>query len=433
VEIAPAGVHPDVVPTWFTKRVKRWPAASAMAVALCAVPAAPSSAEPPLQAQARAVGAKQGVYAIAEDGSVLAAWNESLPVHPASVSKVATTLALLDRLGPDHRFETRFAAADAGDHGISPGDLVVEAGGDPFFVSESALLVAAELRRNGLGAFRGKVRVRGAWLFNWESDATGSRLTKVLSGQEAGDAWGRLTILRPELSALSARPATLRFANGSSVAGVPARVVATYRSPSLRAIMKALNCYSNNVFHPLSQVVGGPKVVEQITRERLPQSERDELRIDNAAGAGTTNRMSARAAVSLLLALEREAAEHRLTLADLLPVAGIDEGTLRDRVLPDEPAGALVGKTGTYGSLGASALAGIVRTKRYGVVVFAVLNKGLPVPEARVRQDAFVHAIMTQGEATAFAYSLPPSPLTEIELARTASAQSGNTSTTSRP
>ena len=53
----------------------------------------------------------QGVYIEAADGTVLLAQAASVPVHPASVSKVPTTLALLRKLGPDYRFVTTFAAS----------------------------------------------------------------------------------------------------------------------------------------------------------------------------------------------------------------------------------------------------------------------------------------------------------------------------------
>jgi len=62
-----------------------------------------------LRAAAHAIlGANQGVYVEAADGEVLLAQAARHPVHPASVSKVPTTLALLRRLGRDYRFTTTF-------------------------------------------------------------------------------------------------------------------------------------------------------------------------------------------------------------------------------------------------------------------------------------------------------------------------------------
>ena len=376
-----------------------------------------SSAEPPLQdAAISSVGADQGVYAVAEDGTVLAALNETRPVHPASVSKVATTLALLDRLGPDYRFETRISGKGAISRQVLDGDLVFESQGDPFFIFESAFLVLAELRHLGVSRVNGDLRVTGPFMFNWQPDSTGARLRRALTGHDGLDAWPAVASRRPDLEGIGVQTAALKFVGTTKAAQSAPRPLMIYRSPRLLTIMKALNSYSNNVFHPLSDTIGGVKAVERIARERIPLEQRDEIVIDNGAGAGLTNRMSPRATVSLLHALEQEAGEHRLALTDLLPVAGTDKGTLQDRVLSDEPRGALVGKTGTYGSIGVSALAGVIRTKTYGEVTFAVLNLGLPVPSARERQDAFVHAVMAAGGAVPFRYDPVRSPLEQMEI-----------------
>jgi D-alanyl-D-alanine carboxypeptidase len=86
---------------------------SVLVFVVTAVVSAPlRAAAADLAAQARAlVGAEQGVYVEAEDGGVLVAQAAERAVHPASVSKVPTTLALLRKLGADHRFATRFAAS----------------------------------------------------------------------------------------------------------------------------------------------------------------------------------------------------------------------------------------------------------------------------------------------------------------------------------
>jgi D-alanyl-D-alanine carboxypeptidase/D-alanyl-D-alanine-endopeptidase (penicillin-binding protein 4) len=145
-------------------------------------------------------------------------------------------------------------------------------------------------------------------------------------------------------------------------------------------------------------------VVERIARASVPSEMGSEITIDNAAGAGTTNRLSPRATVALLRALERELEPGALSLVDVLPVAGVDPGTLRLRLEGTTDRAAVVGKTGTFGSVGASALAGVVRTRRYGHVTFAVLNRGLPVLEAQHRQDAFVRALLDASEPLAWPY-----------------------------
>src|ERR1700742_3646545 len=65
-----------------------------------------------LSVAARSIlGAEQGVYIETTGGTVLLAQAADKPVHPASVSKVPTALALLRKLGPEHRFVTTFAGS----------------------------------------------------------------------------------------------------------------------------------------------------------------------------------------------------------------------------------------------------------------------------------------------------------------------------------
>jgi D-alanyl-D-alanine carboxypeptidase len=157
-------------------------------------------------------------------------------------------------------------------------------------------------------------------------------------------------------------------------------------------------------------VIGGPAAVQAIAIESVSPAARGGIRLDNAAGAGKTNRLSPRAVVELIGALDLELARHRLALTDVLPVAGVDAGTLRERL--DDPAtrATVVGKTGSYGDVGASALAGVVQTERWGRVTFAILNRGVPVPEARQRQDAFLRALIADGGGRALAYRPDPVP-----------------------
>jgi len=384
------------------------------------VPALCLAAELPLQDLAlRTVGAGQGVYAVAGDGSVLASLEADRPVHPASVTKIATTIALLDRLGPAYRFETRFRAGGAIEDGTVRGGLVVEASGDPFLIFESTFLVLAELRAIGVRRVEGGLRVEGPLLYNWEPDPRGERLLRTLSGRDGGDAWRAAQSLRRELHGLAPKDLGLRFSTGGSTLGQNGgRALVVYRSPPLAPMLKALNGYSNNVFHLASDRIGGAKAVERIVRERVPEAVRGEIVIDNAAGAGKVNRMSPRAAVAIVQALVEEGRRHGLRLFDLLPVSGIDRGTLETRFRDEQTRGVIVGKTGTYGSLGACALAGVLRTDLYGDVTFAVLNAGLGVAEARSRQDAFVRGLLATAGGRHWDYdSLPSSPITQASAA----------------
>jgi D-alanyl-D-alanine carboxypeptidase/D-alanyl-D-alanine-endopeptidase (penicillin-binding protein 4) len=393
----------------------------AIALAFVVLPFATSvRAEPPYQELARrVVGAGQGVYVVAEDGTVLASEAAERAVHPASVTKVATSLALLSKLGPAHRFTTTLVGAGGVDAGVLRGNLVVEATGDPFLVDEGAFLILRRLHAIGLRTVDGRIAVHGRLLFDWGPDPAGTAFARSLAGKSgtwpSGSGWpplrdAALTFHGP--GAAHARPAKPVPVRGTATnAGDRTTPLVVYRSPPLLAILKALNGYSNNVFHLASDAIGGPPAVEAIARAAVPAELRDQIRIANGAGAGTENRISPRAAVALVGALRHELAGLDRELSDVLPVSGIDPGTLHERLLaPPAGRGILVGKTGTYGSEGASALAGVLRTKRFGVVTFAVLNAGLAVPEARTRQDAFVGELATALGAEPWPYTTPAAP-----------------------
>src|SRR5262249_38700304 len=135
-----------------------------------------------------------------------------------------------------------------------------------------------------------------------------------------------------------------------------------------------------------------PTVTEAVARANLPPGLRGEIAITDATGEHPANRMSPRAAVALLRALDAELTRQGLSFADIFPVSGIDRGTLEERLL--DHRGMIVGKTGTVQSYGASALVGIARTRRWGMAKFALLNSRVPVAEARRRRDAFVRALL---------------------------------------
>ncbi len=366
-----------------------------------------SARSPQLTQLARSIlGAGQGVYVEAADGSVLVEQAAALPVHPASVSKVPTTLALLRKLGPDYRFVTTFAAEGPVRAGTLDGDLLVDGGGDPYFVDENALLVALRLNEAGVQRVRGAVRARGSLLFDWQPDADAARLQRALAGDIAPAAW--TTVQELAGPAQPVLPPMLRFDGAAADAAAPGpgpeRPLVVHRSQTLLALIKSLNDYSNNVFKPLADAAGGAAEVESYARSILPEPMRSEISLGDGAGTDARNRLSPRAAVKLLRALEQELASSGHSLVDALPVSGIDAGTLRERLDAPGEAGHIVGKTGTFGDYGASALIGAIPTSDLGTVYFAILNHAVPVAEARRRQDRFLRALLGHLHSLAWNY-----------------------------
>jgi serine-type D-Ala-D-Ala carboxypeptidase/endopeptidase (penicillin-binding protein 4) len=405
-----------------------------LALALGAASSAYGAQLDGLEAEATSIlGVGQGVYVETADGTVLLAEAAEVAVHPASVSKVPTTLALLRKLGPGHRFTTTFASSGRIRGGTLHGDLLVESDGDPAFVDEDALLVVDRLHQSGIRRVAGSLRVRGPFTFDWQDDGDGSRLRQALSGRISPRALMTVRAMQLENPNVPA-PRSLRagiiqftapvaeLAEGPTTAGgtgpLEARPLVVHRSQPLLSLAKGLNDYSNNIFAPLADQAGGAQAVETLARSVVPEAMRPEITLGDGAGADPRNRLSPRAAVRLLRALDQELASTGHHLFDILPVAGIDAGTLHDRLNGPAEVGRVVGKTGTFGSYGASALVGAITTSDHGIVYFAILNHDVPVPEARRRQDQFVRNLLAHLHSLAWNYQVDPRPaVARVEVA----------------
>lgn len=357
----------------------------------------------------RLVGAGQGVQVETADGRVLVSEAGSRAVHPASVSKIPTTLALLHVLGPEHRFETHFLAGGPIRSGTIEGPLVVRANGDPYFVDENALLALGALRKLGIRDVRGDLVVEGELLFNWKADTLTPRLQRALEGGVATAAWQAVNATQSPGEVANGGIPRLHFVPSPvSVTGLEIPLI-THRSQPVHYMLKALNGYSNNIFAQFAEAAGGIRAVQEQIRKQLPGNYREELVLGDGAGAHAANRMSPRATVAILRALEAELATHGLDLTSVMPVAGIDEGTMKKRLEGPNGQGLVVAKTGTYGDYGACALAGALRT-RNGLVYFAIMNHGVPIEEARRRQDAYVRVLIAELGALPWSYQRDDAP-----------------------
>jgi serine-type D-Ala-D-Ala carboxypeptidase/endopeptidase (penicillin-binding protein 4) len=252
----------------------------------------------------------------------------------------------------------------------------------------------------------GGLRPRGQLLFDWQTEGAAEQLQDALAGKVSVSAWTTLQSLSPQLLS----PPALRFSGATpgstaqtadSGAAVPLLV---HRSQPLLSLIKSLNDFSNNVFKPLADAAGGAVAVESLARDSVPEAMRSEITLGDGAGTDPRNRLSPRAAVTLLRALESELALSGHALTDALPVAGIDAGTLHERLNGPGEAGRIVGKTGTFGDYGACALIGAIPTRDHGTVYFAILNHGVPVREARSRQDRFLRALLARLDSSPWNY-----------------------------
>jgi serine-type D-Ala-D-Ala carboxypeptidase/endopeptidase (penicillin-binding protein 4) len=91
------------------------------------------------------------------DPAPLARLNPGESFNPASVIKLATTLAALSELGPNHVWTTEIVATAPVRDGVLKGDLILRGSGDPGMVSEEHWRMLGALRRTGLRRIEGNV------------------------------------------------------------------------------------------------------------------------------------------------------------------------------------------------------------------------------------------------------------------------------------
>jgi serine-type D-Ala-D-Ala carboxypeptidase/endopeptidase (penicillin-binding protein 4) len=314
--------------------------------------------------------------------TTLAEHNADIAFNPASVMKLATTLAALTRLGPDYRYRTNFRADGAIDAGARKlnGDLVVEGAADPMFAAQDAQEVAAELSRLGVGRVTGALRIAGPFYYF----ATGyhSNLSRETSAAK----------LRNALQAAGIR------IEGATVFGEKAgAVLVSHYSEQLLHILFYQNAHSSNaIAEVVGESLGGPQAVQWFLTKQVGLRD-SEIYVGRTSGL-EFNRITPRAALRVLGALVGLLANYSLKPEDVMPVAGIDSGTLRARFVTDAARGAVVAKTGTLVSLdnGVSTLVGIAYTKSGGPLLFAVLNSDGGVHSYRRLQDEFIERLIAE-------------------------------------
>jgi D-alanyl-D-alanine carboxypeptidase/D-alanyl-D-alanine-endopeptidase (penicillin-binding protein 4) len=176
-----------------------------------------------------------------------------------------------------------------------------------------------------------------------------------------------------------------------------ARVVSTHYSPALVDVLKVLLCYSNNFMaERLGDQMGGAQGLERflVSEVGLPAAS---VRLASTSGLGV-NRLTPRHMLRVYRALLDELHANNLKAADILPVAGIDPGTLQKRYAESPSRGSVIAKTGTLGRTdgGASALVGQMRTRGGETLLFVIFNQRGSVVRFRATQDAIVSQV--QGE-----------------------------------
>lgn len=320
---------------------------------------------------------------------------------PASNTKMFTTAAMLDILGPDTRIETEvFAASEPDGAGVVSGDLHLMGHHDvswstDFYGGSREPLdrIADLLYDEGVRTVTGDVIARGEFMYGGASlgtyNAASYRATAATRFREA----------------LGSAGITVQGGTGSSPDFDPpagATALLTWRSPPLSSMAVPINVRSHNEFADLwlrhlgwavegesTYAAGGSAVVDWMPS--LPTDNAGAVWNDGS-GLNHGNRTSPRNVVDLMRGMEGSAQADRWMRS--MSVAGV-RGTLGGRMTGGSTVGRFWGKTGTLPSIGVVAVSGILfhrdDGRRYAV---SLLFNGVPnVTSARGVQDQFITAV----------------------------------------
>lgn len=381
--------------------------------------AAPTGTDPTATGLARALGSipatgmgtVTGIVQDATTGKVLWQQKSTTGQVPASTMKLLTCVAALQALGPDATFTTRVAQPSAT-------GIVLVGGGDPYLASVPgtgyprpaatatlAAQTAAALKAKGitkvtLGYDESLFTGPGwhpAWPASYHDQVSTIGALWVDKGVPAA---GQQPSATPGLTAATIFAAQLK-ANGITVAGPPAATKAATTAPTVASVSslpvrtlvaQTLLHSDNSAAEVLARHVGVATgnggsftgAVKGVQAELVALgSWRTGARLTDGSGLSRSNLVPA---AMLTDVLHRAATTPKLSsLLEGLPSAGVT-GTLGSRFYTPESTagrGTVTAKTGTL--TGVSTLAGHVRSRSGGDLVFAFMANN-PTKEWEVRE-----------------------------------------------
>jgi D-alanyl-D-alanine carboxypeptidase/D-alanyl-D-alanine-endopeptidase (penicillin-binding protein 4) len=353
-------------------------------------------------------------------GRELDAVNPAFGRPPASVEKLWTTTALLDRLGPTTRLHTTILGTGALRHGVWHGNLYLRGGGDPTFgdagfnlvwnhgYGADASTLVAQLVQAGIHRVTGHLyadeslfdRRRGALITHYRPDIPD------LGGQLSALTYDHGTTLPHYTPATFAAHEVALTMRGSHIMGTaatnsrrtPADAVplATVASPPMSEMIRLMNVPSDDFFAELlakqlgvlfghgGTISSGAAVIAQTIASQY------ELypRILDGSGLGRADRTSPLQIVQLLRDLYGTAVGDQLLAS--LPTTGVS-GTVMGIGAHTAAQGRCQAKTGSLNYV--TNLAGECRTRSGQEIAFGLFIDGPDNATAFTLESRMVGAI----------------------------------------
>ncbi len=330
---------------------------------------------------------------------------------PASVEKLYTSLAVLDRLGPGTRLVTSvMGVGHLGHRGVWHGDLYLRGAGDPTFGDgtfnriwndghgTTALELARELASRGIRRVTGAV-VGDPTVFDSAPGGPNTHLAPDIpdiGGELAGltyDHGSTLGALTP--GAFAARELVLtmrrehiraRARRGTAATPAGARKLASVSSPTTLTLLGLMNVRSDDFFAEMLAkqlgarfgVAGSTAAGARVVSATIARRYRLRPSIVDGSGLSRSDRSSPDQVGRLLRSVWHTPVGRELD--STLPVVGVSGTTARIGVLT-RAQGRCIAKTGTLD--GVTNLAGYCHAVNGHMVAFALFLDGPMIDQAR--------------------------------------------------
>jgi serine-type D-Ala-D-Ala carboxypeptidase/endopeptidase (penicillin-binding protein 4) len=366
------------------------------------------------------------------------------PRPPASVEKLFTATAALQRLGPATRLSTTvFGTGQLGANGVWEGDLYLKGGGDPTFGDSAYIrshysglgasvstLVNQLVRTDGIRAVRGSVYGDESVFDSQRGEpSSGYRQDPFLEGTLSGLAFDRgasgsekvahapaAYAARKLWAALKNVGVSIRGASAAATTPAGATQLAQVSSPTIAQLLALMlppsdNFFAETLVKDLGAAAGGAGTTSAgaaVVAKTIAELLGIHPRVVDGSGLSESDRTSVYEVTDMLAELQPTPVG--AILRGSMAVAG-RTGTLAKRMRATGAAGRCQGKTGTL--TGYSNLVGYCQAANGHLLAFAFFNDGISTTLAHTIQD---HMTITLANAK-FSSA-------EVARARKASAKS---------
>jgi D-alanyl-D-alanine carboxypeptidase/D-alanyl-D-alanine-endopeptidase (penicillin-binding protein 4) len=354
------------------------------------------------------------------------------PRPPASVEKLFTATAALQRLGPTTRLSTTvFGTGQLGANGVWEGDLYLKGGGDPTFGDSAFIrshysgvgasvstLVNQLVRTDGIHAVRGSIYGDESVFDSQRGEpSSGYRQDPFLEGTLSGLAFDRGASSSEKVAhapaAYAARKLWAALKNdGVSIRNSPAAAttpagatqLAQVSSPTIAQLLTLMlppsdNFFAETLVKDLGAAAGGAGTTSAgaaVVAKTITELLAIHPRVVDGSGLSESDRTSVYEVTDMLAELQPTPLGG--ILRGSMAIAG-RTGTLAKRMRATGAAGRCQGKTGTL--TGYSNLVGYCQAANGHLLAFAFFNDGISTTLAHVIQDHMTISLANAGYSSA--------------------------------